>query len=186
MFRGWQTIASDWKCKPGGVVGDRVMCKPSHLAPLALSQRDFLLSPSSHPLADHSPGSAEPLYDSRCCHLPWGEATHLIREECWPCRRCLLCLLLRSPPQDPVRAEDVPSGEVSGLQWWLRRSLVPRVQPDLGHHARDHYLSQWPQWDRTSGGLWPNLCRWRSRDIPEGNASSGGTLPSWGFRAQLG
>lgn len=72
------------------------------------------------------------------------------------------------------------------VRWWLRRSLVPRVQPGTGHRARDHRLSQLPRWDGTSGGLWPNLCGWRSRDSPEGNTSSEETSPSWGFRAQLG
>ena len=87
MFRGRQPVASGWKCKPGRIEGDRVTGKPSHLAPLVLSQQDFPLSPSSCQVADHPPGSAEPLYDSRCCHPPRGEAAHLIQEECWPCGR---------------------------------------------------------------------------------------------------
>lgn len=59
-----------------------MMGKPCYPAPLALSQWDFRL------LTGCSPGSTEPSYDSKCSHPPWGEATHLIREECWPCGRC--------------------------------------------------------------------------------------------------
>lgn len=47
MFCGQQAVTSDWKRKLGRIEGDRVTGKPSYLAPLALSQQDFLLSPSS-------------------------------------------------------------------------------------------------------------------------------------------